>query len=74
MCLCGSLAVKMFHLSAASCQDAPSLGRESHSVFVRPLMCGLCGSLAVKMFHLSAASCQDAPSLGRESHFEFTCA
>ena len=36
VCVCGSLAVKMFHLSAASCQDAPSLGRESHSVFVRP--------------------------------------
>ena len=30
VCVCGSLAVKMFHLSAASCQDAPSLGRESH--------------------------------------------
>ena len=30
VCVCGSLAVKMFHLSAASCQDAPSLGGESH--------------------------------------------
>ena len=27
------LAVKMFHLSAAFCQDALSLGRESHFVF-----------------------------------------
>ena len=35
VCVCGSLAVKMFHLSAASCQDAPSLGRESHFVFIR---------------------------------------
>ena len=70
MCVCGSLAVKMFHLSAASCQDTPSLGRESHFVFVRPWMC-VCGSLAVKMFHLLAASCQDVLSLGRESHFVF---
>ena len=34
VCVCGSLAVKMFHLSAASCQDASSLGRESHFVFI----------------------------------------
>ena len=46
---CGSLVVKMFHLSAASCQDAPSLGRESHFAFICVLMC-VCGSLAVKMF------------------------
>ena len=35
VCVCGSLAVKMFHLSVASCQIAPFLGRESDFVFLR---------------------------------------
>ena len=30
----GLLAVKMFHLSAATCQDVPSVGRGSRAVFV----------------------------------------
>ena len=32
---CVYVALWLSHLSAASCQDAPSLGRESHSVFIR---------------------------------------
>ena len=54
VCSCGSLAVKMFHLSAASCQDAPSLGRESHPVF---------GHVCVCVF-MWLFGCQDVPSFG----------
>ena len=73
VCSCGSLAVKMFHLSAASCQDAPSLGRESYSVFSHVCVC-VCVHVALWLSRccLSAASCQDAPSLGRESHSVFS--
>ena len=34
----GSLVVKMMYLSATSCQDVSSLGRESHQVFVSHLL------------------------------------
>ena len=58
-CTLESFAAKMFHLTAATCQDVPSFGR------------GLCSyactleSFAAKMFHLKAATCQDVPSFGR---------
>ena len=54
VCMCaGLLAVKMFHLSAATCQDVPSLGRGSHAIFVESCVY-VCWS----------PCCQDIPSLG----------
>ena len=52
--MCASLlAVKMFHLSAASCQDVPSLGRGSRAVFVESCVY-VCWS----------PCCEDVPSFG----------
>ena len=34
-CACAdSLVIKMFHLSAATCQDVPSLGREGLCIYL----------------------------------------
>ena len=52
----GLFAVKMSHLSAATCQDVPSLGR---GVII--MWCVYVGLFAVKMSHFSAATCQDVP-------------
>ena len=63
-CVCNFRAVKMLHLSAASCQDDPSFGEES-CVCMCVCMCIVCATfvlsrccifrqLFVKMFHLSA--------------------
>ena len=63
-CVFNFCAVKMLHLSAASCQDVPSFGEES-CVCMCACMCIVCATfvlsrccifrqLLVKMFHLSA--------------------